>query len=477
VIRFPEQLSGFARYTGVVLVVLLAVAFAVWRPLAVAGPPMGDFSAYYSGGAVWERGEDPYSSSVWNVERYLPGIEPERKELLPYVGPPLGLPLWAGLSFAPYRSAVVIWGLALFLCILILVAVPARLSQRRLRGVDVLALLLYCAASGPFIDSVTLGQAALPAAASVDVAILYAARGKWIGAGSAAVIATIFKPNLALVLLATVRSAGICIAYAVAAIVAIVGNIEIMRGVPGVLHYLALLPQQTASERFYAYQFTPASIAYGLGLEPHVAIAIGGIIAIVAIAAVIAAINISKASLVDGAAIACTGYPFIVPYLHSTDFVIVLLPAFLVIFRARGIPWLVGACGLVLVSLEIFAMAQGRAGAIFGVAMSIVVPLEIAALSPALSWKLRLAPLVVAPFVLALALAAPQTHLPMWPAALPRHFEAAPGAPANATWRRELIASGLENERPWASLLRIVTLSGTLLVGIAMTATARERAD
>jgi hypothetical protein len=468
------SVSKFARYGGAVLIVAVAISYFAWRPLKVSGSPMGDFAAYYAGGSIWLHGGDPYGSDVWNVERTLPGIQPQRKELLPYVGPPLGLPIWAGLSLLPYSLATAAWGIVLALCIVVVTGIPARLAGRRLRGADVVTLVLFCAACGPIIDGLTLGQAALPAAAALDVAILCAARGRWLGAAAGAFFAVSLKPNLALVLLATVRSAAAVIAYGVAAAITLLGNVVVMHGPRGLLDYLAILPQQTESERFYAYQFTPTAIAFGLGLGRHLSIELGTLVAVAAILAVAAAIAYARASLVDGAAIACAGFPFVVPYVHTVDFVLALLPGLLVIFRARGATWLLGAFGLVLVSLSIFALAQGQAGLIFALVMSVVIPLEIAALCPTIPWKLRLSPLLAVPFVLALGLMAPPERIPMWPAALPRHFEAAPGAPANATWRRELVASGLETERPWASLLRIVTLGGTLLVGIAMTISARR---
>jgi hypothetical protein len=456
------------------VLVAVAIGYFTWLPLKISGPPMGDFSAYYSAGRVWLSGGDPYSTDIWNVERTLPGAHPEHKALLPFVGPPLGLPIWAAFSLLPYRIATAVWGVALACCIVVLIAVPARLAGRRLRAADVVTLVVFSAACGPFIDSLTLGQAALPAAASLDIAILCAARRRWIGAAAGAFCVVLFKPNLVFVLLATVRSVAAVIAYASAALVSVAGNVLFTRGVHGLLDYLAILPQQTAAERFYAYQFTPTAIAFGFGLGAHRSIEIGTVVAVVASIAVIAAIVFSRATLVDSAAIACAGLLFILPYEHDVDFVIVLFPALLVLFRARGATWLTGALGLALVSIEWFSLAQGRAGLIFALAMASVIPLEIAALAPAIPWKLRLTPLLLAPFVLALGLAGPRERIPIWPEALPRHFEAAPGASPNDTWRSELVASELETERPWASLLRLMTLSGTVLVGIAMSISSRR---
>ena len=56
---------------------------------------MRDFESYWAAGSAWSAGDDPYSRQIWRAERLVPGVNANREELLPFVGPPFGLPLWA----------------------------------------------------------------------------------------------------------------------------------------------------------------------------------------------------------------------------------------------------------------------------------------------------------------------------------------------------------------------------------------------
>lgn len=463
-----------ARYGGAILVVLFAIAYFVWRPLSAAGPPMGDFAAYYAGGVVWSHGGDPYGTGVWSVERVLPGVLPGREELLPYVGPPLGLPIWAALGRLPYAGALVVWGLFLAGCLALLMIVPARLAGRRLRGRDGIALLLLACASGPFVDGLSLGQAAVPAAAAISVATACAARGRWWAAAAAAFVAALFKPNLAFALATALRSVAALVALGVAAAGSLAGNALFAGGIAGSTRYLAVLRAMTEAERFYAYQFTPTAILYGFGAPHALAVALGNAVAVLAIAAVALAIAWSRAGIVDGIALGCAALPFFIPYVHEPDFLIAYLPGLLVLYRARGTTWVLGMCGVVLLAVDAFALAQGRAGLAFSLVTAAVAALELAALGGGRPRLVRLAPLGVVALILGVGLAAPAYTLPMWPAALPAHFAAPAGLSASAVWGRELAASGLVEQRPWVAFLRALTLAGSALVGIALARTARE---
>lgn len=470
----PLTFSRAARYGGGVLVILFAIAYFVWRPLTAAGPSMGDFAAYYAAGVTWSHGGDPYGTDVWRVERTLPGAPADREALLPYVGPPLGLPIWAVLGTLSYDDAVVAWGIVLAACLVVLMIVPARLAGRRLRAVDGIALVLLASASGPFVDGIALGQAAVPATASIAVAMTFAARERWWWFGAAAFVAALFKPNLALALGAALRDAFATLALVVAGISSAIGNVVVAGGIPGTAHYLALLPEMAASERFYAYQFTPTAIAYGFGASEHGSVLTGQLVALAAIVLVALAIRWSRASLVDGIAIACSALPLVIPYVHEPDFLIVYVPALLVVYRARGMTWIVGTIGLVLLAVDAFALAFGRAGIAFSLITAAVAALEAAALSPALPRRVRLAPLATVALILGVGLAAPAEHLAMWPQALPAHFAAPAAASASVVWKAELTACGLIGHHPWPAFLRCLTLAGCVLVGVAMTRIARK---
>lgn len=457
-----------ARYSALGLVVVFAIAYLVWRPFVPGGPAMTDFSAYYAAGATWLHHGDPYSFSLWNAERHLPGGGGARDGLNPYVGPPLDLPLWALLSLLPYGIAIIVWGAFLVLCIGIVLIVPARLAGRALDRGDALSLLLFACACAPLILGLALGQAAIPAVAALALALLMLARARIGWTAFFAAGAAVFKPNLALVLVPMLRSGRVAFACAIAALVTAALNVVAVGGLPRALAYLGLLPQHTASERFYSYQFTPTAIAHGFGLAPGPAERTGVVIAIVAVVLVCVVIWRRRAGLVDGALLCCAALPFAIPYLHEVDFAVVVLPAFVAFYRARADATVLAACALVALSVNPFGLARGPSAVAFSLVGATVAALALAALARGPRLALRFVPFAVPVLVLGLGMAAPKQILPTWPADLPRDFMAGRHAPPNVVWHREIVATGLEDVNPWVAFLRTITLAGCALAGVAM---------
>ncbi|HZO94549.1 MAG TPA: glycosyltransferase family 87 protein [Candidatus Baltobacteraceae bacterium] len=469
-----SKLSRVARVGGALLLLSFIAAYAVWRPLQLSGPPMTDFSAYYSAGRSWSHGIDPYGTGIWSVERLLPGADPSREELLPYVGPPLSLPLWALLGTLPYQAACAVWGVVVAACAGLILVVPAVLAGRRLSRGDAVLLLLLGVASGPLIDGVSLGQAALPASAAVDVAILCLVRGRFAWAALAAIVGAALKPNVVIVLAAALRGVADSLTLAASGVVYALANVPFAGGFHGLARYLGMLSHQGGSERFYAYQMTPTAIAFGFGMSRHAAALTGDAVALTAVALTILAIVRTRARCIDAAAIACAAFPFVVPYEHEPDMAVAFLPALIVIFRARGGTWAAGALGTVLLATDPFGLAQGRPGLAFSLVTATVVALQLLALASRRVGRLRFVPLAAVAVVAVVGFFGPPSRLPMWPAALPQHVAVAPNSSANAIWHDEIVASGLETERPWASTLRLLTLAGCVAIGVAMTRVAAE---
>jgi hypothetical protein len=463
-----SSFSRVAHYAGYILLVISAFAYLLWIPLGPIGPPLIDFSAYYAAGRYWSHGGDPYGVGIWSIEKTLPGFDPSRLELLPFVGPPLSLLLWAAFGAIPYVGAAAVWGVVVLASAALLMIIPARLAKRRIGRADAVSLLLLALSSGPLVTGISVGQAALPAVAAVGVAVLCAARRRWLPMTLATIVAGMLKPNDALVIAATVRELAALFVVAGSAIVSVLANASVAHGIRGIITYLHVILNQGASERVYAYQFTPTSIAYGFGMARQAAEALGTVLSVAAIGTIVAAIRLTRANLVDGAAIACAAFPFVLPFEHEPDMVIALLPALLVVFRARGRTWALGAAGTVLLCTNPFALTQGWPGVTFAVTMAAVASLQLAALAPRECRRVRFAPMAVIPLVLAIGLFAPLHHLPLWPATLPAHVAVAPGASASAVWHDELVASRLEDQPPWVSLLRMLTLCGCACIGVAM---------
>jgi hypothetical protein len=270
--------------------------------------------------------------------------------------------LWAAFDAIPYAGAAAVWGVVVLASAALLMIIPARLAKRRIGRADAVSLLLLALSSGPLVTGISVGQAALPAVAAVGVAVLCAARRRWLPMALATIVAGVLKPNDALVIAATVRELPALFVVAGSAIVSVLANASVAHGIRGIIAYLHVILNQGASERVYAYQFTPTSIAYGFGMARQAAETRGTVLSVAAIGTIVATIRLTRANLVDGAAIACAAFPFVLPFEHEPDMVIALLPALLVVFRARGRTWALGAAGTVLLCTNPFALTQGWPG-------------------------------------------------------------------------------------------------------------------
>jgi hypothetical protein len=469
------SLAHVARCCGFLLLCVSALAYIAWLASNSLGPPMADFADYYAAGQTWSHGGDPYGVGIWNIEQTLPGFDSSRIELLPFVGPPLSLPLWAAFGALPFAGAAIAWGVVLVASAVAIMVLPARLAEYRIRPGDIPSLLLLVVSSGPIVTGISAGQAALPAVAAVIVVVWCAARRRWILMAAAAIVAGLLKPNDALVIVATLREAvALCVA-AGSAIVSGLANLQIAHGLHRLIAYLGVIANQGEAERTFTNQLAPTSIAYGFGMTRQAAGEFGTVLSVLAAGTVVAAVRATRADLTDGAAISCAMLPFVLPYEHVPDMAVVLLPALLVVFRARGRTWALGATGTVLLFINPFALTQGWPGTTFAVTMAAVAALQLAALAPPVCKPVRFVPLAIAPLVLVLGLFAPAERLPIWPGEPGPRVVVTPGASPSAIWNAELVALQLDTQRPWVSLVRLLTLAGCACIGIAMVRTAVER--
>jgi hypothetical protein len=472
----PLRFKRVAVPAGLLLLVLYGCVYLVRQPMRPEGPPLTDFAAYVAAGRAWLHGIDPYGTGIWIAERTLPGFDPARFELLPYVGPPAGLPLWAALSALPYPFAALVWGAFVTASAFAFLVLAARLADRRLTPAVLGSLGLIGVAAAPIVTGIVAGQTALPAAAAVGAAIWCARQRRWVAFGAAAVAAACLKPNDALAIAACARAAAAVVALAAAAVTTIAVNVPFVHGFHGAFAYLHILASQTDAERDFIYQFTPASIAYAFGAPLHAATIAGSVLAVVLCIGIVAAMRATRADLVDGAAIGCAFIPFMLPYVHEHDFTIALLPALFVVLRGRGAAWIAGSVSLVVLASNPLALAHGWSGLAFTAVMGAVLALQLAALAPRACRRYRYAPLLAIPILAAVTFGISPQRIDQWPDALPARYPVAGAASASAVWRAEIVASGLTERRPWTAVLRLVTLLGCAGIGFAMLRVAAVRA-
>ena len=449
-------------------IVLLAVAYTAWRPVATFGPPARDFEAYWAAGAAYNAGLDPYSRAIWQFERTVPEVDASRDELLPFIGPPYTLPLWSLFARLPFLPAAVAWRSLLALAAVAAVLGSASLARLPLAPVPLTGVVLLALAFGPLTSAFALGQVALLAFGGIVGALvaLRARSGIWAAAGA---LVAALQPNLAIVLFARLRErrSFVACAGAVAGCVAL-GVLAL--GGPGTLAYLGRLSEHGGSERFVAIQLTPVAIAYGFTGARDAAALAGAIVFAVAAGATLA-IAWRLRDGVAAVALACCATPFVMPFFHEHDLVVMLLPA-IVCGPGRAAPGLRSRRRRRYRERRLdrprAAPDRVRADARDGAGRW----RSRSGSSASAGGRSRLAGLLVPLGVAVLGMLAAGHAAPVWPDAAPAGSQAPAGLSAAGVWALEQRAAGLERADPLWALLRLASLAGCALLGRSLAAQA-----
>ncbi|MDQ2857779.1 MAG: DUF2029 domain-containing protein [Candidatus Eremiobacteraeota bacterium] len=437
----------------------IAIAFFVVQPKRTPGPALRDFEAYYAAGATWRYHGDAYGRDVWRVEKTVPGVVATRDELLPFVGPPYGLPLWELLARLPWREASALWGLGMALALSTIGLCCLRLAGAPFERADTFAVLVLCLAFGPLTGGVALGQVAIVSCAAIFAmpALLRPRLGL---AALGCALAAGLQPNLAVVLVARLAGARTWFALAGAALVASLSSMLVLGGPDGLLKYFDVLRKHAVAEKFIAIQTTTGAVARGFGAAPVFA---GGIATGIALTTlVVLALQCSRGRYApnDRLALACAAWPLALPFGHEHDFTLAFLPIVVVLRRARGAYAVLGALAALCIAVDWLGLAQRPAGLWTTTLLALAAALALAALT-----RERLQPRHAIPTLAVLAVycigAFAGTHrLPIWPDALPGNFHIALTATAADVWRSEQERSGIAAVDPWWSLLRLIPLAG-----------------
>ncbi len=461
---------------GLILAALiaLAAAFYIARPPPTAGPALRDFESYYAAGATWHYEGDPYGRDVWRTEKDVPGVIATRDELLPFVGPPFGLPLWSALSRLSWQQAVLLWEAVLALSFATIAFASLRLAGGALGALDAVAVLVVGAGFGPLTSGVALGQVAIVACSAIAL-VPFLLRPRWLAAAFCAALAAALQPNLALVLAARLGNRNSWLAFGCAAAVALGGSALALGGPAGFVHYLDVLHAHGVAERFIAIQTTPAAVARALGVTTNVAGL--GALCLAGVVVLIVAVQCLRGRYAPNArlALASAAVPLALPFAHEHDFAIVFLPAILTIRTARGAPWLLGAVGALFAGTDWLGLAQRQNGTSETALLTLAAALGIAALARGTLRPYHLAPALVALAVLAASALVASHPLPTWPDALGLHFHVPFSLQAPEVWHREQETSGIAALQPAWGWLRALSLFGCALVWCAASVALRER--
>jgi hypothetical protein len=435
----------------------------VFRPAPTGGPALRDFESYYAAGVTWYYRGDPYGREVWRTERTIPGVGAARDELLPFVGPPFGLPLWSALGALPWPAATLVWDAVLALAIAAIAFAPLRLAGGPLDAPDGLAVLALVAGFGPLTSGIALGQVAIVSCAAIAVFPLLLVPRAGLAA-AASVLAAALQPNLAIVLAARLSERRAWIAFAFAASVAAGGSLIAVGGFAGFARYLETLRAHAAAERFLAIQTTTGAVARALGASAHVA----GLVAAGLAVATVAGVALQCASRRYGPnerlALACAAAPLALPFAHEHDFAIVFLPAVLTLRRARGRVWVVAAIASLGAGVDWLGLAQRPDGVTETALLTAAAACGAAALARDRLRPYHFVPVLVAVAAFGVGMLAGEHRLPTWPDALGNDFHVPLGASAPEVWHLEQLRSGIGALDPFWGALRLFSLGACALI-------------
>ncbi|MDQ2873254.1 MAG: DUF2029 domain-containing protein [Candidatus Eremiobacteraeota bacterium] len=471
VVRTPRRAERTALNRALLafaaLCALSALLFA--RPHATPGPALRDFESYYAAGATWLRAENPYGTAIWKSERTIPGVDPARYELLPFVGPPAFLPIWALLARLPFRNAAAVWTAVLIASLVLVLNLTLRIAGRRVNVESFICVGILALGFGPITSDIALGQVALVAFACALLACATAGRNVW-GAAAAALFAGL-QPNVALVLLARFRKKSVMLACGVAVVV-FAGACALAVGPGALAAYGRLLHDHGNAERFSLIQITPAAIAYGFGASAAVASAVGIVIAAASIAAWIVVAVITGNPFARLAA-ACAVLPFAVPFFHEHDLLIVFVPALYAVTRADGRFVPVAVAGGLFAAVDWLGIAQRPDGLLQSALLGLAAFCALVCMAERPSARTYLAaaiPLILLPIA---GFAATHDPAPIWPDAMRVLPSFGAGVSAATVWAAEQRASGLLAPNAFWALLRCGPLLGCAMLLIAIAGAAK----
>jgi hypothetical protein len=455
----------------------LFIASSIFRPPATPGPYQRDFEAYYAAGATFNADGDPYSRAIWETEKTIAGVDPARDELLPYVGPAAALPIFSMLARIPHPQARIAWMAILSAAFLVLVICALRLAKAPRDPLLWATAALFTFVSAPMISALALGQVALLSAAALALAIIFYPARNAVGAGLSTLIAAV-QPNLAIALIARMRSRWDITIATIATAIFILFTIAAGHGINGIIAYIHRLSAHGGAERFITIQHTPTAIFYSLGIAPDTAITIGTTIAIATI--IITAVTILRAKLDPTTATLFTfaTLPLAIPFFHEHDFVLELIPLIILAIQSSKKTRAAAAIAAILILIDWLGLAQRPPANAQIIALGASVALGFIALGNPNRKDHWYSLAGVTALIICSAIALPLAHqhpAPTWPDTLPLHFQAPPNADASAVWGNEQHESGLDAIEPTWGILRAMPLIGCILLAICIVTESRRK--
>ncbi len=438
------------------------------------GFALRDFEAYYAAGETWTVHGDPYGRDIWRGERTIDGVDASRDELLPFVGPPFGLPLWSALAGLSFRGASFVWAIVLGLAFATIAIGGLANAIGRLSLRPVIATLLFAGAFAPMTGGFALGQVALVACAAIVAMPWFLRPGRTLGAVLATLAAGL-QPNLAIVLAVRATNTRARIAFVAAALIALLGAALALGGLAEIARYATILREHGAAERFIAIQTTVGAVLWSFGATPALAGACALVIGAIVVVVVVVVCARGRLAPTDRLWFASAALPLAVPFAHQHDYAIVFAPALALVVRTRGTTWAASACAALVLGVDWLGLAQRPHELTIAIAFAVAGACALVALAPGTLRAWHATPFAIVALV-AIAWTFALAHpLPVWPDALPPHFHVTAKLPSAVVWGAEQAASGIANRDPVWGALRAIDLVATLVIAIATALPTRAR--
>ena len=405
---------------------------------------MRDFEAYYAAGTVWNAGGDPYSSQIWRAERTLQGVDAARFEALPFAGPPALLPFFGAFARVPFAAANAVWRVLLACTMAALACAALALAGIRPSAVTLVPAAAVALGFGPATSAFALGQIALPASlfAALSVRKPVAALGAWM------------QPNVALT---AAPARGFVPSLAVFAAVCAV----VLHG--DVRQYAHVLTAHGAAERFALIQIAPAAIAYGFGVSPPLAEAIGAACTLAAAAAWLLLLRTTRDPVMRFCG-TCALVPFAVPFFHEHDLLVLFVPAIVLVSRAKPASVTLAVTAALLCATDWLGLAQRPGGVAQTLLLVAGCGAALLALRPDARLRMLYGPAAVLAAIVLCGLAAQARPAPVWPDAMRALPDGIAKQPIAQAWNAELRASGMFRPDAFWALLRSLSLAGSALL-------------
>jgi len=335
--------------------VLAACAVLAWQLAVTAQERMllGDFRAFYCGGATLLHGANPYAAAPLLRCEQVPqpfGLHTARDRVdLPAPFPGYALTAFALFALLPYPLAAIAWFVLLLACTALACVFTARLIGRP----PFVALTLLAVAFS--IAVIPYGELAPIVLAALTGGALALRRGSRVAFVAAlAVIALL--PHVALPVFLTLfiwnRAARIPVALLCVALAAL----DLATGGPqlAVSYFTRVLPDHAASEVGFITQYSMTWLAQGLGAPDRVALLAGNISYLVMAVLGVWLAGAAARWLRDPAFLVLVPAAFAVTFgsfIHYSEITLAFPAALLLYARTQGAPRFLAALSLVLIAL------------------------------------------------------------------------------------------------------------------------------